>query len=235
MVIAAVATVKNEADIIERSVRHLLAEGVERIYIAHGLSDDGTGDVLASLPVTVVETNEGYHFQPKWIDHLAECAWADGAGWILPFDADEFWYSEGGRICEVLDDFPVNVRKLHVRAFQHRDWDHREVEYRSMGKVAYRWEPGASIAPGNHDVHLPLGGEVMAGVLDLREWQFRSFEHMARKCKERVADIDPSLPYTSGLHQRVLAEMSPEALRAEWDRKQSVPVVYDPVPSRAKL
>jgi hypothetical protein len=68
-------------------------------------------------------------------------------------------------------------------------------------------------------------------VLDLRELQFRSFEHLARKCRERVDRIDPSLPYSEGTHQRVLAVLNEDELRLEWARMQAIPVVYDPVPA----
>lgn len=233
--IAAVATTYNEADIIGQNCRHLLANGVDHIYLADASTDE-TRQIAKDAcdgNLTLHEDNDQYHYQPLWINRLALEAAEDGHEWILPFDADEFWYATNrGTIRDALVAVPAEVRKLHVRAFQHRDWNHREVTYRSMGKVAFRWEPGAWVANGNHGVSSP--GPAYEGVLDLREWQFRSIEHLARKCHERVDRLDPSLPYTEGTHQRVLAAMTEEDLALEWARMQAVPVVYDPIPARGQ-
>lgn len=229
--IAGVATVYNEADIIGLSIRHLLNEGVDRIWIAHGPSTDDTGDILAEFPeVTVVDDTDDRHYQPKWINHLVGLAGEAGAEWVVPFDADEFWYpTEAADLKEAFAGVPADVRKLFVRQFMHRDWDHCYVDYPTLGKVCFRYAPGIEVSNGNHDVNLPGG---TAGVVDLRELQFRSFDHLARKCRERVDRIDPSLPETDGAHQRVLAALSPEDLRAEWERRQGFSVRYDPIPAR---
>ncbi len=230
--IAAVATVLNEADIIGLSIAHLLANGVDRIYVAHGPSTDATLPILESFPeVVVIDDPAPYHFQPKQINDLAFLAHTEGADWILPFDADEFWYAtDGDTIAGALGDLHPAVKVLRVPAYQQRDLCYRERDDRSMGKVAYRWERGATVANGNHTVSIPA--LPVEGVLALREWQFRSFEHMARKCHERADRIDPSLPWTEGTHQRVLAAMTDEQLELEWARLQATPVVYDPVPLR---
>lgn len=236
--IAGVCTSYNEADIIAKTVGHLLAEGVDHLYFADASTDE-TPEILAGLAelapgqLTVIRDDEHYHFQPKWINMLASHAAYEGHDWILPFDADEFWYpTDGTSIKAALDRLSPDVRLLHVRAYQQVDWDHREIEYRSMGKVAFRYEPSSWVANGNHTVYLPSGGPAHEDVLDLREWQFRSFEHLARKCHERVARLDPTLPYTEGTHQRVLAVLTDDELRGEWERMQAVPAVYDPIPSK---
>jgi Glycosyl transferase family 2 len=234
VVVAAVCTSFNEADIIGTTCRHLLANGVDHIYLADASTDDTRerAKEVCDGSLTILEDDESYHFQPLWINRMAAQAAQDGHDWILPFDADEFVYAtDGGTIRKSLLALPDDVRVLHVRAYQHRDWDHRERDYRSMGKVAFRWEPGAWVANGNHSVSLPYPAH--EGVLDLRELQFRSFEHLARKCHERVDRLDPTLPYTEGTHQRVLAALSDEELRVEWAQLQAVPVVFDPVPIRS--
>lgn len=229
--IAGVCTAYNEADIIAASVTHLLDEGVDHVWIAHGPSTDATGNVLIGLPdVTVIEDRDDVHHQPLWINHLVGLAGAAGAEWIIPFDADEFWYpTEAADLKEALDGVPETVEKLLVRQFMHRDWDHRYTDYPTLGKVCFRYRPWAKVTNGNHDVSLAGG---TAGVVDLRELQFRSFEHMARKCRERVDRIDPTLPETDGAHQRVLAALSADDLRREWERRQEFSVVYDPIPAR---
>lgn len=230
-VIAAVATIYNEADIIEPVVRHLFAEGIDRVLVADASTDETT-DILhglaEELDVTVVRDDADHHFQPAWINRLA---WQADADWIVPFDADEFWYAtEADTIKDALASVPLGVTKIYARMFQHRDWDHRYPNRAPFPKVAYRWDPRMKVANGNHDVDGPGAG--MWGVLDLRELQFRSFDHMVVKSEARTVRLDPSLPETEGAHQRRLHAMSMDEKRAEWARWQETETVFDPIPSK---
>ncbi len=232
--IAAVSTIMNEADIIEATVRHLFAEGVDHVYIADGLSTDGTRDILDDLartaPLTVITDDQPYHYQPKWIDRLAALAASEGHEWIIPFDGDEFWYSDIRPLCEVFRYVPYNVGVLTARMYQHTDWDHRHIDPQPFPKVAYRWNENAHIANGNHSV-AGVHGLVAGGVLDIRELKYRSFEHFKRKIIERNATLDPSLPITDGWHMRVLDGLPESELRHAWDSMLQVPAILDPVPS----
>lgn len=232
--VVAVSTILNEADICKRSLYHLLDQGVDHIYVAHGASTDGTTELLELMvretgQITVVPDDMEYHAQPHWMNRLMHQAGADGAEWILPVDADEFWYAvEDGTIAYNLRDLPDDVRVLHVQSFQMRDWQHRWL-HMGLGKVAFRYEPDAVIANGNHSVALPY--PAYSGVLALREIQFRSLEHLIRKCHERVDRIDPSLPYTEGTHQRELAVLSDAELGVRWLEWQNREAVFDPIPT----
>ncbi len=235
MSVAAVSTVRNEVDIIEATVSHLLEEGIERVYIADGLSTDGTREILDDLslmaPITVITDGEPYHYQPKWVDRLAHLAASEGHDWIIPFDADEFWYANTDtRISEALRVIPPDVGVLTARMFQHADWDHRHIEPQPFPKVAYRWCETARIANGNHSIQ-GVPGEVWPGILDIRELKYRSYEHFKRKIIERNATLDPSLPKTDGWHMRVLDGLPESELRHAWDSMQEVPAVVSPVPS----
>lgn len=228
MSLAGVATVFNEEDIIEQTVRHHFAEGFDRILIADA-STDQTPEILAELSkefdLRVIRDDTGKHYQPRWINWLAQQA---GCDWIVPFDADEFWYSPTGkRIVDALEDVPAGVTKLPARMFQHRDWEHRYPHPAPFPKVAFRWTPQMVVANGNHDVSGP--GAALWGVLDLRELQFRSFEHLCVKSRDRVVRIDPSLPESEGAHQRVLHALSLEERRAAWADMQARETVFDPI------
>ena len=91
----AVGIVRDEADIVETVIRNLLAQGVERVVIADNLSTDATASVLerlaGSLPVTVLSDRLAAHYQAEKTTLLARAAARAGAGWVLPFDADEVW------------------------------------------------------------------------------------------------------------------------------------------------
>lgn len=226
--IAAVATTYNEQDIIGESVAHLRAHGVEHIYAADA-STDATRDILHAAGVTVVYDNDSYHDQPKWIEVLAELARQDGAEWVIPFDADEFWYSvDGSPIPDALSALPERVTKVAARMWAHVDRDHREPHPKPLPKVAFRAVEGVTVHPGNHGVD--LAGETRWGVLDLREIQFRSFEHLCEKSRDRVERIDPSFSHGYGAHQRAIHAMDVDAKRAEWDRIVAAASVYDPIP-----
>ena len=93
--IAGVSIVRNEADILELTIRHHLRKGFELLLIADNDSDDGTRDVLrmcAARDPRVHWTRDGtgmFH-QAKTVTGLAREAFSRGARWIVPFDADEF-------------------------------------------------------------------------------------------------------------------------------------------------
>lgn len=229
--IAAVATTYNEAEIIGLTVDHLRAEGIEAIYVADA-SDDGTFELLLERGCTVTKDDKGYHDQPHWTGLLADVARQHGADWVIPFDADEFWYATDGRtIVETLADVPASVGKLYARMWEHNDWDHRQPAQKPLPKVAFRPAEGMTFAPGNHDVDR-VPGEVRWGVLDLREIQFHSFEHMVRKSTDRVVRIDPAFGQSYGTHQRELYVMSMDEKRAWWEARNSREVCLDPIPTR---
>lgn len=234
MSVWAVTTVKNEADIIGATIAHLLAEGIERVFVYDGMSTDGTREVLAGFDqVTVWEDADPIHRQPKRMTELADLAVEQGAEWIIPFDADEFWCptSPLSTIEEALNFLPASVTKVHAAMWQHKDWDWREPTHKPLGKVALRWRPGAKIRNGNHDVDA-LDGDTAFSVLHVREIQYRSFEHFLEKIEARCATLDPSLPESHGAHHTRLRHLSREDLAKEWRIMCERAITHDPIPSR---
>lgn len=226
--IAAVTTTYNEADIIGLVVDHLYRQGVDRIYAADA-SDDPTSDILADRGVTVVEDPEPYHYQPRWIEHLARMAGADGADWVIPFDADEFWCGTDQRsIAQAIGQLPGDVTKIVAAVWAYQDLERRETTPRLLPKVAFRPEGLVRVHEGNHDADLP--GRVARDVLEVREVQYRGFEHFCRKAAERNRTIDPALGYQHGTHHRRLEGMTVDELRAEYEALTSRESVVDPIP-----
>ena len=232
--IAAVSTTYNEVDLIAKTISHLLGNGIERIWVADA-SDDGTKEVLASFPeVTVVNDTEDHHFQPRWINALTDDAREAGADWVIPFDADEFWYAQDGRtIAEALADLPESTAVCVAAPFQHVDWEMRHPDHAAMSKMAFRPQPGAEVVNGNHRV-VGYDGDLNFECLAIREIMFRGLEHLNVKCRARVDRIDPSLDEGDGHHQRVLAAMDDAGRAADWAERLAAATVHDPIPYRGK-
>ncbi len=104
MCTVAIATVKNEADIIEAFVRHTLAI-VDHMVVLDNKSNDCTLDILhklasEGLPLDIVEDSSLGKRQAERMTWLMRERALDrhGANWVLPLDADEFVVVTGPRL-----------------------------------------------------------------------------------------------------------------------------------------
>lgn len=249
MTAAAVMIVRDEADIIEVTVRHLLAH-VSAVYVDDNRSVDGTRVLLDRLArdhpgrVIVGTDDEVGYFQSRKMTRLANVACDDGHEWILPVDADEIWNTpDGTRIEDWLDALPtgqahgvgcVNARLLnHIETGLDRDdpdptrricW--RFTWFGTLPKVAVRWLDGRStIHMGNHSADGWTGAAVGAGPdsLQIRHFPWRGVEQYVRKIRngeEAYAATD--MPEAIGLHWRMFAGQPDDVIRAHyraWFRK----------------
>lgn len=235
--IAAVSTVRNEVDIIESSIKHLLNEGVELVLVADGRSTDGTRDLLQDLKETMGGRVNWYDDggewrQQTWVDKLALIASDEGADWILPVDADEYWRCPDGRpLSDALADVPEHVTVLQAMLFHHSSWEMKVVPAEGLPKVAYRPAPDAWIGPGNHTVS--RAGEHLGGLIEIRHFQYRSYEHFCRKVAERIETLPPDIRARGdGGHIMRLDGVSENEMRAAWAELEAREQVYDPIPSR---
>lgn len=98
--------VRNEADIIRVNVRYHLSAGFDRMLIVDNGSTDGTDEVLRRLSkdsrVRWTRDSSSSFRQGEVFTELAREAHSEGADWIVPIDADDFWHAPGGDIREVL-------------------------------------------------------------------------------------------------------------------------------------
>jgi glycosyltransferase involved in cell wall biosynthesis len=112
-VVYGISEVRDEEDIVAVSVRHHLALGLDRVIIVDNGSRDGTPHVLDSLgheahySWRTLKTDG--HRQAEIFTALAREAYAEGADWVLPFDADEFWDTGGERLRDILDETSSGV------------------------------------------------------------------------------------------------------------------------------
>jgi glycosyltransferase involved in cell wall biosynthesis/uncharacterized protein (DUF3084 family) len=91
--------VRNEADILAVNVQHHLAAGVDRLVIVDNGSSDDTRRVLRELASDTrvrFSRDEGPYRQSEITTELAREAFLEGADWVLPIDADEFWVGADG-------------------------------------------------------------------------------------------------------------------------------------------
>ncbi|HVT45799.1 MAG TPA: class I SAM-dependent methyltransferase [Thermoanaerobaculia bacterium] len=120
MKIFGLMAVRNEADIIEINLRHHLALGVDRFLVVDNGSSDGTDHILAALarelPIAWCR-RIGAFLQPELTTELAGEAYLQGADWVVPIDADEFWHTPGRSLREILAESSAGAIAVDVVNF----------------------------------------------------------------------------------------------------------------------
>lgn len=124
MLIYGLYMVRNEADIIHINVLYHLSLGLDRILIADNGSTDGTDEILQQLSAQdsrVQWSRDHGSFLPSRIaTGLARQAHEEGADWVVPVDADEFWHVRGGDLRGFLRGSNAGVLQAQVTNFVQR-------------------------------------------------------------------------------------------------------------------
>lgn len=198
MNLTAVGMVRDEADIIGHTVTNLRRQGVDQIIVADNGSTDDTRALLTGC--VVLKDEERGYYQDRKMTSLAATAREAGADWVLPFDADELWFSPDGRtIRQVLEDTTADV----VAAVEYKHWPtpwdnldtnpYRRLMFREptphrLHKVCFRAHPDAHVHMGNHGVNLgpynPDRADPAEPLLELRHLPYRSFGQFCRKVRQ---------------------------------------------------
>ena len=234
MTVVGISRVKNEGDIIRGTLLHTATE-VDLMIVVDNASTDSTADILAELvaqqlPLIVMHDPDPAYRQSAKMSALAdraaaECGYA-GDTWIVPFDADELWYAPHRRLRDTLPRVadPIAVARLtnHLRTTQDiadpdpfRSMVWAQPEPQGLPKVAFRWEPGAIIHQGNHDVTLPSGG-ARVDALGVRHFPVRSVAQFISKARHGAAAYAaaPELPEDMGRHWREWGRLTDGQLEA---------------------
>jgi len=99
--------VRNEVDIVRLNVLYHLSLGVDRVIVADNGSTDGTDEVLRQMSAEDERVrwrrDEGSFLPSRIATELAREAFEEGADWLLPVDADEFWHVPRGDLRSVLE------------------------------------------------------------------------------------------------------------------------------------
>lgn len=211
--VVGIARVKDEHDIIAATVAHMLTQ-VDHVIVEDNGSTDGTLALLAALPpVEVLRDPTVGYYQSAAMSRLAGYAAREhGATWVVPFDADECWYSPHGRIADVLTDHPteaVATAALYDHVATARDPDEpdplkrigwRRRDAASLPKVACRPAAPVTIHQGNHGAGY---GATVDGLLVVRHFPYRSAEQFVSKVRNGAAAYAATdLPEDAGKHWR---------------------------------
>src|SRR4051812_20193713 len=117
-----VAMVRDEADTIGHTLRHLASEGLDEVWLFDNQSTDGTlaaiDDAAADIDVHCLSDPDAAYYQSKKLTRLAAMAGRDG-DWIIPFDADEIWHADQPlrQFLASFDATDVDVIEAPVRSY----------------------------------------------------------------------------------------------------------------------
>lgn len=257
MTVVGISMVKDEADIIEPVLRHMATQ-VDIILVADNLSTDSTPDILRALShelcINVELDSDPAYYQSTKMSYLARmAAQRYGATWVVPFDADEIWYSNTNpRIADHLNQLDDPVSFCHAALYDHvasaddlpnldptRSIIYRRLILAELPKVAARPIQHVVIEQGNHGAHYP---SVRSGDLCIRHFPYRSPDQMVCKARNGAAAYEATdLPESRGAHWRqygqLLRALGPEAIHEvfrTWfwsaDPANDSSLVRDPAP-----
>lgn len=192
----AVTMVRNEQDIIGLTIAHLFGQGVDHVVVADNNSTDATPEILRDLAAEyprlhLARDAEPAYYQSQKMTRLAQLAARAGADWVIPFDADEWWFAPGASLKEWLARETAKVPGVAmVKAALHNmvptglGLGGPATEFLMgspaslPGKVAVRARPYAVISMGNHGA--ARVGTIREG-LRIAHAAYRSVEQVARK------------------------------------------------------
>lgn len=254
----AVTMVKDEADVIETTLRHIAAQGVTGIIVADNQSTDGTTEILKRMH-TVLDCDLVYwpddtigYYQARKMTLLANEAHRMGAEWILPFDADEIWQHDarvpiakllagvtaGWVEVPLTNHYVTGVDPETGSPFERMGY--RWGERQPIPKVLIRWEDGCEIHQGNHGVTYPYPQQplVIMG-LEIRHFPYRSeAQFVSKAVNGSRAYAATDLDWGVGqhwreyglLHERGGDQALIDAFRAHfvYDLPSAAGMVYDP-------
>lgn len=255
--VTAVTMVKDEADIIETTIRHMLTQ-VDRVIVADNNSTDGTTEILQSLPVDYVHDPDPAYYQADKMTRLANMAM--GSDWVIPFDADEIWIAAEGTLAEALAALDPEARVAEAKILDHMTtavdpdgrnpvesipW--RRVEALPLRKVAFRPDVPFVIRQGNHSVEFqgiphPL---TVTDTIEIRHFPYRSAAQMISKARNGAAayaatSFDESIGAHWRSYGRTIEEQGEAALASHYlsafhcmDPENDPIMVYDPCPLRS--
>jgi len=221
--------VRDEADIIEATVGHMLTQ-VDEVIVADNGSTDGTANLLRNMGgVIVVDDPDPGFWQSRKMSRLARYAHDRDARWVIPVDADELWVSSKGTLKELLEeadpDYGIVTAELydHVAtavdpdlgdAIDQLPWRRRHCL--PLPKVAVRAHPDMVIEQGNHWARLPIPPRAtLTPQITVHHYARRTVEQFIHKVRVGFAAYQATegLPENVGAHWRQWGHFNDDQLR----------------------
>ncbi len=117
MKVVGLYVVRNEEDLLEVNLRYHFSTAIDAAIVIDNGSDDRSLDVLLRLsqefPI-LVASEPGPYRQSEKMTRMARWAAHQGADWVLPIDADEFWSGAESPLRDVLAQLPSSVSAVKV-------------------------------------------------------------------------------------------------------------------------
>jgi glycosyltransferase involved in cell wall biosynthesis len=241
MKVIGITMVKDEVDIIETTISHMLTQ-VDGVIALDNGSTDGTFGRLCNLLgnknyCDVLNTYELGYFQSKRMTELAEVARCDFlADWVVPFDADEIWLPipDYPTIKDVLESHHDSYGIVPAMIYDHVatgfDPDienpidrmvYRRQERLPLNKVACRTAHNLVIEQGNHWARYDIPARACDPALIIHHYPYRSAEQMIKKVRnggKAYEAMGDQVPENVGSHWRNWYHWSDEQI-AECFRK----------------
>jgi hypothetical protein len=207
---------RDEADVVDSQIAFHLNAGVDFVIATDHCSGDGTTEILERYAgegcLQLIREEQDEMREGDWATRMSRVAATDfAADWVIPSDADEFWWPRGGSLKEVLESVPARygvVRAL-LRQFVPRPDDgsffaeHLTTRlsgsapindpnslFRPNLKAIHRADPNVTLSAGAHTLLnsrlVPLRGWYP---IEFLHFPIRSFE----QCDRKYANLRASL------------------------------------------
>lgn len=169
MKVFGITIVRNEADIIGVTVAHHLSLGLDRIIVLDNGSTDNTPEILRDLALSEERlkwvSDDSPFDQASLATKLARDAYRQGADWVLPFDADEFWCAKHGDFRRILSESEGGCLHINVVNFIQTRHQH---ESRATGLLSITGRATETVSPGQHSRQLVESHQLSSLQVDYR-------------------------------------------------------------------
>jgi len=235
-----VTMVRDELDIIDATLDHLFAQGVDHVLVSDNGSTDGTLQRLRERSardsrIHLAQDREPAYYQGEKMSRLVRAASVAGADWVIPFDADEFWFAREETVAAYLRRLAVESPDAGIvsAAFHHMvpvegaaDWAQTtflmDATSSVPGKVAVRGHRLAGVHVGNH-FGMRVGSRHTG--LFIAHAIFRSPAQVARKVRQGAAAVQLTDPGDEiAPYWRAGSTLDDAGIARVWDRmRQGLP------------
>jgi hypothetical protein len=195
--------VRDEADIVRENLDFHFAQGIDFAIVMDNGSTDGTAEILEEYAarglIRLIHRPGAFDPEP-WVNELVGIAIREeGADWVLPNDADEFWLPRAGTLKELLATLPDEIGAVVAQRHNFlpapegpEPWWERmtrraRVSLNAHGrplppKIVHRAHPGLRIRRGNHRRMPPREGRVLrTDAVEVLHFQMRSYAQFERR------------------------------------------------------